>query len=154
MCFINSVSLKDSSLTAPLPSQLVCLSPESVLLLLTLPFLSLKPPLRHWDGLSSHLWSSPLSLNFFLKIYIIVKYSWLIVFQVHSKVIQFYVYTYIILEIIFHYRLLQDIKYSSLCYTVGFPGGASGKEPTCQCRRHKRHGFDPWVEKIPWSRKW
>ena len=20
---------------------------------------------------------------------------------------------------------------------------ASGKEPTCQCRRHKRHGFDP-----------
>jgi len=25
----------------------------------------------------------------------------------------------------------------------GFPGGASGKEPTYQCRRHKRHGFDP-----------
>ena len=25
----------------------------------------------------------------------------------------------------------------------GFPGGASGKEHTCQCRRHKRHGFDP-----------
>ena len=34
----------------------------------------------------------------------------------------------------------------------GFPGGPSGKEPTCQCRRHKRHGFDPWVEEIPWSR--
>ena len=32
---------------------------------------------------------------------------------------------------------------------VGFPGGASGKEPACQCRRHKRHGFDPWVRKIP-----
>ena len=31
---------------------------------------------------------------------------------------------------------------------VGFPGGASGKEPACQCRRHKRHGFDPWVWKI------
>ena len=26
-------------------------------------------------------------------------------------------------------------------------------EPACQCRRHKRHGFDPWVGKIPW-RKW
>ena len=26
-----------------------------------------------------------------------------------------------------------------------FPGGASGKEPACQCRRHKRCGFSPWV---------
>ena len=33
-----------------------------------------------------------------------------------------------------------------------FPGGASGKEPACQCRRHKRHKFDPWVRKIPWRR--
>ena len=36
----------------------------------------------------------------------------------------------------------------------GFAGGASGKESTCQCRRHKRCGFDPWVSKIPWSRQW
>ena len=35
-----------------------------------------------------------------------------------------------------------------------FPGGASGKEPACQCRRCKRLGFDPWVGKIPWRRKW
>ena len=40
------------------------------------------------------------------------------------------------------------------CYTPvlsmarGFPGG---KESTCQCRKC---GFDPWVEKIPWRRKW
>ena len=34
------------------------------------------------------------------------------------------------------------------------PGGASGKEPACQYRRHKRHGFDSWDEKIPWRRKW
>ena len=28
--------------------------------------------------------------------------------------------------------------------TLGdFSGGASGKEPTCQCRRLKRCGFDP-----------
>ena len=33
---------------------------------------------------------------------------------------------------------------------VGFPGGASGREPACQCRRCKRCGFDPWVGKIPW----
>ena len=36
----------------------------------------------------------------------------------------------------------------------GFPGGASGKEPTCKCRRHKRGVFDPWVRKIPWRRSW
>ena len=33
-------------------------------------------------------------------------------------------------------------------------GGAIGKEPTCQCRRHKRCGFDPWVRKISWRREW
>ena len=36
----------------------------------------------------------------------------------------------------------------------GFPSGASGKEPACQCRRDKRCGLDPWVRKIPWGRKW
>ena len=35
-----------------------------------------------------------------------------------------------------------------------FPGGISGKESTCQCRRCREHGFDLWVRKIPWSRKW
>jgi len=30
------------------------------------------------------------------------------------------------------------------------PGGASGKEPTCQCRRLKRLRFVPWLGKIPW----
>ena len=28
------------------------------------------------------------------------------------------------------------------------------KESPCQCRRCKRHGFDPWVGKIPQRRKW
>ena len=31
------------------------------------------------------------------------------------------------------------------------PDGASGKEPTCQC---KRIGFHLWVGKIPWRREW
>ena len=30
--------------------------------------------------------------------------------------------------------------------------GTSGKELACQCRRHKRHGFDPWVREIPWRK--
>ena len=34
------------------------------------------------------------------------------------------------------------------------PKWLSGKEAACQCRRCKRHGFDPWIGKIPWRRKW
>ena len=34
----------------------------------------------------------------------------------------------------------------------GFPGGASVKELAYQCRICKKCGFDPWVQKIPWSR--
>ena len=37
---------------------------------------------------------------------------------------------------------------------MGFPGGASGEEPACQCRRCRRHGLYPWVRKIPWRRRW
>ena len=33
----------------------------------------------------------------------------------------------------------------------GLPGWLSGKESACQCRRC---GFDAWVKKIPWRRKW
>ena len=36
----------------------------------------------------------------------------------------------------------------------GFPCGASGKEPACQCRRRRTRGFNPWVGKIPWRREW
>ena len=38
--------------------------------------------------------------------------------------------------------------------TFKLAAGAGGKEPTCQCRRFKRHRFDSWVGKIPWRRKW
>ena len=43
--------------------------------------------------------------------------------------------------------LLMDIS-------TGFSGGISGKESACQCRRHKRCRFVPWVRKIPWRRAW
>ena len=36
----------------------------------------------------------------------------------------------------------------------GFPGGASGKESACECRRCCRRGFDSWVWNILWRRKW
>ena len=36
-----------------------------------------------------------------------------------------------------------------------FPKWLSSKEFTCQCSRScRRCGFDPWVRKIPWSRKY
>ena len=34
------------------------------------------------------------------------------------------------------------------------PWWLSGKESAYQCKRYRRHGFDPWVKKIPWRRKW
>ena len=37
---------------------------------------------------------------------------------------------------------------------LDFPPGASGKQSACQCRRHKRCRFHPWVGKILWRRKW
>ena len=37
---------------------------------------------------------------------------------------------------------------------VDFPGAASGKETTCQCKRYKKRRFDPWVGKLPWRRAW
>ena len=36
----------------------------------------------------------------------------------------------------------------------GFPRGAIDKELACQCRRHTRHRFSPWVRKVPWRRLW
>ena len=38
--------------------------------------------------------------------------------------------------------------------SVRLPRWGFGKEPTCQFRRLKRHGFDPCVGKIPWRRAW
>ena len=36
----------------------------------------------------------------------------------------------------------------------GLPRWHSGKESACQCWRLRRCRFNPWVRKIPWSRKW
>ena len=39
-------------------------------------------------------------------------------------------------------------------YPVNLPRWLRGKESACQCRRRRRLGFDPWVGKVPWRRKW
>ena len=48
-------------------------------------------------------------------------------------------------------NLHLDMKNSVI---TDFPGGASGKEPTYQGRRHKTCTFNPWVGKISWRRAW
>ena len=39
-------------------------------------------------------------------------------------------------------------------HSVRLPRRCSGKESTCQGRIHKRYGFNHWVGKIPWRKKW
>ena len=51
-------------------------------------------------------------------------------------------------------RPLGNQIWAALRAYIGLSRWLSGKESTCQCRRRKRCGFNPWVRKIPWSRKW
>ena len=47
--------------------------------------------------------------------------------------------------------------FKSLSILIGnerLPRLYSDKNSACQYRRHKRRGFDSWVGKIPWKRKW
>ena len=58
----------------------------------------------------------------------------------------------------FAHHIFKCLQYSLLWIQriecQGLPRCASSKEPACQCRRHKRQGFDPQVRKIPWRRAW
>ena len=54
----------------------------------------------------------------------------------------------------FSMLLIEKIFEKLQLATWDFPDGASGKEPTCQCRRHKKLRFNPWVRRIPWRRAW
>ena len=40
------------------------------------------------------------------------------------------------------------LNLSSSQMFFSFPGGSVVKESTCQCKRHRRCGFDPWVTRI------
>ena len=47
-----------------------------------------------------------------------------------------------------------DFFWQNLQQRGGLPRQLSGKESACQYRRCRRHGFNPWIKKMPWSRKW
>ena len=66
-----------------------------------------------------------------------------------------------ILFVIFYFSIIVFLIKASPNIFVSFflqiylhtelPRWLCGKESTCQCRRC---GFDPWIGKIPWRRKW
>ena len=53
-----------------------------------------------------------------------------------------------------HFLGESSFNWEIFLSTHSHEGGASDKEPTSQCRRHKRHRFNLWVGEIPWRRKW
>ena len=58
------------------------------------------------------------------------------------------------LVITLHPSFLNTILHLSLfnpqvLIPIQRPVWHSGKESACQCRKNKRHGFDPWVGKVP-----
>ena len=67
-------------------------------------------------------------------------------------------FIYYLYSIYFQIEFETDEKWDGGQYLgsslMGFPGGTGGEETACQCRRHKRRGFDPWVGKIPWRGPW
>ena len=50
-----------------------------------------------------------------------------------------------------HKSILPALSYKGLDTDNILPWWLSGKESTCQCRRHE---FNPWVGKTPWKREW
>ena len=65
--------------------------------------------------------------------------------------------SYLLISSLIHPKLHSSSHWltcSMILSRLGFSGDASGKEPTCQSRRHRRPRFDPWVRKIPWKKKW
>ena len=43
------------------------------------------------------------------------------------------------------YHLISEFQASQV---------APCKESACQCGRYRRCGFNPWIGKKPWSKKW
>ena len=54
---------------------------------------------------------------------------------------------------VLHFKVVLRMAWNNICYKL-YQGQCGGKEPAHQCRRLKRHGFDPWVREIFWRRKW
>ena len=52
------------------------------------------------------------------------------------------------------YLYIVFLLYIYFCVYTSLVALVVKKKPACQCRRHRKHGFYPWVGKIPWRRAW
>ena len=80
------------------------------------------------------------SWNFFLLLILSLR-------EVLGKLDKFPSYKLLHTDRVSNYQIVADFLWEK-----GFPDGSRGKGPACQCSRHKRQGFNPWVRKIPWRR--
>ena len=89
-------------------------------------------------------------------------FFWPLVHDISCVIIIFYSLSYpvpTIPSIAFLWLFICIYTYGLHIYThthiyIGFPGGASGKEPACQCRRGKRLGVQSLEREGPWRRAW
>ena len=68
-------------------------------------------------------------------------------------------YTLLYLKWITNKDLLSSTGNSAQCHVAAWMGGEYGWEGSVAqrlriCLQCRRHGFDLWVGKIPWRRKW
>ena len=96
----------------------------------SIPFLSFIVPIFAWNFPLVSLFI------YFFKFYFIFKLYIIVLVLPNIKMNNF----------IFKYCFTS--KCLDCCICIVFYG-SDGKEPACQCRRHKRPGFNPWVWKIP-----
>ena len=88
----------------------------------------------------------------------LLRYNWQV--KIYIWIIQLDVLVYKHCEIIPTIKLISMSITSNSYYflwweylrSIFLAGGASGKEPACQCRRHKRCRFSPCVRMILWRR--
>ena len=74
----------------------------------------------------------------------------LVYLEGYRNQLPFVIHTHTYTDTHTHTHTAEGLLICSLAWSFrGFPGGASGKEPACQCTRQKRHRFDSWVRKIP-----
>ena len=62
--------------------------------------------------------------------------------------------TYVFCCLFFFFWIVWLYTCRILVLQPGIELKPSERESVCQCRRRKRRGFNLWVGKIPWSRKW
>ena len=61
----------------------------------------------------------------------------------------------VVFALLLHMSTCHQISLPLACWWIRRANRwLSGQESACQCRRHKRHGFDLWIEEIYWRRKW